>query len=210
MRLVITDTGIGMDDATRKQMFEPFFTTKDPGQGTGLGLFTSYGIVKQSGGDVGVHSRVGHGTTITIYLPRADGAAPVGRTVRTATAVRGTESILVVEDDAGIRKMVTRMLGAAGYIVLVAANGKEALELLDRQDGPIHMLLTDVVMPGMSGRELAERVWDRHPAMKILYTSGYTDDAIMHHGVLDEGMHFIGKPYATAVLTRKVREVLDS
>ncbi len=175
VRLAIADTGIGMDDATQEQMFEPFFTTKSPGQGTGLGLSTSYGIVKQSGGDVAVDSWIGRGTTITIYLPRADEARPVSRTVRTATAARGTETIPVVEDDAGVWKMVRRMLGAAGYTVLDAANGTEALELLDRQDGQVHLMLTD------------------------------RGDARDGHGVLDEGMHFIGKPYATAALTRKVR-----
>ncbi len=166
--------------------------------------------VKQSGGDISVHSEVGRGTTITIDLPQAVGAPLAGGIAHAAATVRGTETILVAEDDAGIRQIVKRMLESAGYTVLVAPHGEEALQLLERQNGPVDLLLTDVVMPAMSGRDLAQRIRRRRPAIKILYTSGYTDDAIMHHGVLDEEVHFIGKPYTTAALTRKVREVLDS
>ncbi|MDP2320682.1 MAG: response regulator [Acidobacteriota bacterium] len=208
--LAISDTGIGMDDATRKQIFEPFFTTKGPGKGTGLGMSTSYGIVKQSGGDIWVYSEPGQGTTIKIYLPRASGTPRAGAIARSAPAVGGTETILVVEDDDGIRQIVQRVLGKAGYKVLLAGTGQEALRLLERDDALVDLVLTDVVMPGMSGRELVDRIGASQRAMKILYTSGYTDDAIVHHGVLDEGVHFISKPYTAAALTRKVREVLDA
>ncbi|MFA5907274.1 MAG: response regulator [Vicinamibacterales bacterium] len=208
--LAISDTGIGMDDATRKRIFEPFFTTKGPGKGTGLGMSTSYGIVKQSGGDIWVYSEPGQGTTIKIYLPKASGTPRAGAIARSAPGVGGTETILVVDDDGGIRQIVQRVLGKAGYKVLLAGTGQEALRLLERDDAPVDLVLTDVVMPGMSGRELVDRIGASHRAIKILYTSGYTDDAIVHHGVLDEGVHFISKPYTAAALTRKVREVLDA
>ena len=210
VRLVVGDSGTGMDEATLERVFEPFFSTKEPGRGTGLGLSTSYGIIRQSGGEISVQSEVGKGTAVTIDLPRDPGAAVVIDSTHAASPGRGTETILVAEDDPGIRKIALRMLGGAGYSVLLAAGAEEALELLERHDGPVHLLLTDVVMPGMSGRTLAELIQRSHPGMKILYTSGYTDDAIVHHGVLAEGMHFLGKPYSTAELTRKVREVLDS
>ena len=208
--LAISDTGIGMDDATRKRIFEPFFTTKGPGKGTGLGMSTSYGIVKQSGGDIWVYSEPGQGTTIKIYLPKASGTPRAGAIARSAPGVGGTETILVVEDDGGIRQIVQRVLGKAGYKVLLAGTGEEALRLLERGDAPVDLVLTDVVMPGMSGRELVDRIGTSHGAIKFLYTSGYTDDAIVHHGMLDEGVHFISKPYTAAALTRKVREVLDA
>ena len=208
--LAISDTGIGMDEATRTRIFEPFFTTKGEGKGTGLGLSTVYGIVKQSGGSIWVYSELGRGTTFKIYLPRVQEVAREGRAARPATMVTGTETILVVEDDGALRDLARRILRTAGYTVLTASNGGEALLLLEGHDGPVHLMLTDVVMPGMSGRELAARLADIRPQMKVLYTSGYTDDTILRHGVLNEAVHFIQKPYATAELRRKVREVLET
>jgi two-component system cell cycle sensor histidine kinase/response regulator CckA len=208
--LAISDTGIGMDEATRTRIFEPFFTTKGEGKGTGLGLSTVYGIVKQSGGSIWVYSELGIGTTFKIYLQQVEETAREGRAARPATLVAGTETILIVEDDHSLRDLAKRILRLAGYSVLTASNGGEALLLLERHDGPVHLMLTDVVMPGMSGRDLAARLVDVRPQMKVLYTSGYTDDAILRHGVLDEGTHFIHKPYATAELTRKIRDVLDA
>jgi len=207
--LAISDTGVGMDEATRARIFEPFFTTKDPGRGTGLGLSTVYGIVKQSGGNIWVYSEIGKGTTFRVYLPRVEEAVDTDRPVRTATEARGTETILLVEDEEGLRHLAERVLKSAGYTVLVAANGGEGLLLLERHDGPVHLMLTDIVMPGMSGQELAERLQETRPEMKVLYSSGYTDDAILRHGVLDDKSHFISKPYTIVELTRKVREVLD-
>jgi signal transduction histidine kinase len=205
----ISDTGVGMDKATQARIFEPFFTTKDPGKGTGLGLSTVYGIVKQSGGSIWVYSELGKGTSFNVYLPRVDGAIDGERPARTATARGGTETILIVEGEEALRHLAERALESAGYRVLMTANGGEALLLLERFDGPVHLMLTDVVMPGMSGRDLAERLRETRPEMKVLYSSGYTDDAILQHGVLDDVTRFIGKPYAVADLKRKVREVLD-
>ena len=198
-----------MDQATQARIFEPFFTTKGPGKGTGLGLSTVYGIVKQSGGSVEVYSEVGKGTSLNVYLPRVEGAADRERPVRTATARGGTETILVVEDEDGLRRLAERTLKSAGYQVLTAANGGEALLLLEQFDGPVHLMLTDVVMPGMSGRDLAERLREIRPEVKVLYSSGYTDDTILLHGVLHDAADFIGKPYPLADLLRKVREVLQ-
>ena len=208
--LAISDTGIGMDEPTRTRIFEPFFTTKGEGKGTGLGLSTVYGIVKQSGGSIWVYSKLGRGTTFKIYLPRVQEVARQGQAARPATMVTGTETILVVEDDGALRDLARRILRTAGYTVLTASNGGEALLLLEGHDGPVHLMLTDVVMPGMSGRDLAARLADIRPQMKVLYTSGYTDDTILRHGVLNEAVHFIQKPYATAELRRKVREVLET
>jgi PAS domain S-box-containing protein len=187
----VTDTGVGMDEATQARIFEPFFTTKAEGQGTGLGLSTVYGIVKQSGGSIWVYSELGRGTTFKIYLPRVAEVPDEAPPVRSATLARGTETILIVEDDDALRDLAKRILRSAGYTVLTAGNGGEALLLLERHDGPLHLMFTDVVMPGMSGRDLAARLADLRPQMKVLYTSGYTDDAILRHGVLDEGTHFI-------------------
>jgi two-component system cell cycle sensor histidine kinase/response regulator CckA len=207
--LAISDTGVGMDEATRTRIFEPFFTTKGPGRGTGLGLSTVYGIVKQSGGSIWVYSEVGKGTTFKIYLAQVEAVAREDQPARTPSAARGNETILMVEDEEAIRLVAKRILERAGYTVLVAANGGEALALLERHDGAVHLLFTDVVMPGLSGRELAKTLASSHPEMKVLYTSGYTDSAIVHHGMLDEGTIFIHKPYAIEGLTRKIREVLD-
>ncbi len=208
--LAVSDTGAGMDEATQARIFEPFFTTKELGKGTGLGLATVYGIVKQSGGSIWVHSEPGKGTTFTIYLPRIDGVRPRAQARPTLTAMRGTETILLVEDEEMLRTLAKRLLELAGYTVLTAGSGEEALQLLERHPGPVHLVLTDVVMPGISGLELAARLATSHARLKVLYTSGYTDDVILRHGLLDRTAHFISKPYGMKDLTRKVREVLDS
>jgi two-component system cell cycle sensor histidine kinase/response regulator CckA len=179
------------------------------GKGTGLGLSTVYGIVKQSGGNIWVYSEVNRGTTFKIYLPRVDeGARDYKRSVEVEESLHGTETILVAEDDERLRNLVREVLEGYGYKVLLAANGSVALSIFERQEEPIHLLLTDVIMPGMSGRELADRLTRLHPGIKTLYMSGYTDDAIVHHGVLDADTSFIQKPFASAALARKVREVV--
>jgi CheY-like chemotaxis protein len=211
VQLAVTDTGCGMDQQTKARLFEPFFTTKEKGKGTGLGLSTVYGIVKQSGGNIWVYSELGQGTTFKIYLPQ-ELSATTATTTRPPTILRrstGTETILVAEDEESLRKVARRTLDAAGYTVLTAADGDEALLTSAQHAGDIHLLLTDVVMPRMSGRTLAQELSKTRPALKILYMSGYTDNSIVHHGVLDAGTHFLGKPFTAADLARKVREVLD-
>ena len=208
--LAVSDTGIGMDEDTRRRIFEPFFTTKGPGKGTGLGLSTVYGIVKQSDGFVWAYSEMGQGTSFRIYLPQAAEAANSKQPRPTVAPAHGTETILIVEDVAGLRHLAKRILESAGYTVLTAANGQEALLLLEDHDQPVHLMVTDVVMPGLSGRNLAEAFGRTRPGLKVLYMSGYTDDVVVRHGVLDENMPFLGKPFTTAGLLRKVRDVLDS
>jgi two-component system, cell cycle sensor histidine kinase and response regulator CckA len=208
--LAITDTGAGMDAATRERIFEPFFTTKGPSKGTGLGLSTVYGIVKQSAGTIWVYSEPGNGTTFKIYLPRVNEAASEARVGPAPTTVRGTETVLIVEDEATLRNLARRMLESAGYTVIAAANGRDALRMAAEHAGPVDLMLTDVVMPGMSGKDLAAMLARVRPRMKVLYTSGYTDDTIVHHGVLDANTQFISKPYGAVQLARKVREVLDA
>jgi PAS domain S-box-containing protein len=211
VQLAVSDTGCGMDEQTRERIFEPFFTTKERGKGTGLGLSTVYGIVKQSGGNIWVYSEPGQGTTFKIYLPRAPSATTA--TAIEPTTIRapstGTETILVVEDEEALRKVALRALEAAGFKVLTAADGNEALMKSAQHAGDIQLLLTDVVMPGMSGRVLAQELAKTRPTVKVVYMSGYTDNAIVHHGVLDAGTHFLAKPFTLAGLTQKVREALD-
>jgi CheY-like chemotaxis protein len=211
VKLSVTDTGTGMDPETQAQIFEPFFTTKDRDKGTGLGLATVYGIVKQSHGYVAVESVVGKGTSFHIYLPRVE--QPVAATLKSnpkPLAVRGSETILLAEDAEPLRKLANMFLRDNGYHVLAAADGPEAEALAAQYAGPIHLLLTDVVMPGINGRVLAEHLAPGHPAMKVLYMSGYTDNFIAGHGVLDEGMYLLHKPFTEEALIRKVREVLDA
>jgi PAS domain S-box-containing protein len=213
VRFAITDTGCGMDERTQARIFEPFFTTKERGKGTGLGLSTVYGIVKQSGGNIWVYSEPGQGTAFKIYLPRDLSASVTVTSSRLAavpTPSTGTETILVVEDEEAVRDIARRILREAGYTLLTAASPENALLTCKTQQGKIHLLVTDVVMPQMSGRLLAERLALERPGIKVLYMSGYTDDAIVHHGTLAPGTNFIGKPFSAADLTRKVREVLDS
>jgi PAS domain S-box-containing protein len=211
VQLAVTDTGCGMDEPTRARLFEPFFTTKDKGKGTGLGLSTVYGIVKQSGGDIWVYSEVGRGTTFKIYFPRELSATAVAapRAPASVGQVTGTETVLVVEDEEVLRRASRRALEVAGYTVLAAADGDEALQLAARHAGKLDLLLTDVVLPRVSGQALARELAATWPTIKVLFTSGYTDDTIVHHGVLEPGVHFLSKPFTAADLTRKVREVLD-
>ncbi len=210
--LTVSDTGMGMDEATRARIFEPFFTTKELGKGTGLGLATVYGIVKQSGGFIWVDSRPGKGSCFDVYFPRAEGEAGVaeGQGDKPAEALRGTETVLLVEDEEEVRETVNEMLSLRGYTVLRAARGVEAVEISDRYDGPIDLLLTDVVMPGMNGRELADRIAASRPRAAVLYMSGYTDTAIARRGVLEAGTVFIQKPFTSEALARKVREALEA
>jgi two-component system cell cycle sensor histidine kinase/response regulator CckA len=209
--LAVSDTGSGMDKATQAHIFEPFFTTKQLGKGTGLGLATVYGIVKQSDGYIWVDSEPGTGSTFRIYLPRvkADIASERARE-EPAPPSGGSETVLVVEDDRTVRSLAGEMLRLNGYTVLQAQDGREALDLVRRHGRPIHLLLTDVVMPEMSGRELARSVAGLEPGIGVLYMSGYTDGVIAHHGVLDAGVAYIQKPFTADSLARKVREALDA
>jgi len=208
--LAVSDTGTGMTEDTRKRLFEPFFTTKEPGKGTGLGLSTVYGIVKQSGGSIWVYSEPGKGTAFKIYFPMAVGSEKSDRPSREIRRLsRGSETLLIVEDDAAVLAVVNAMLEGSGYTILEAAHGEEALRICEAHKGNIDLLLTDVVMPGMGGRELAECVLEKNPDMRVLYMSGYTGNAIQHHGVLDPNTAFIEKPFSPTTLTRKIREVLD-
>jgi CheY-like chemotaxis protein len=207
--LAVRDTGVGMDESIRRRIFEPFFTTKAYGKGTGLGLSMVYGIVKQSGGSIWFQSEPGHGSRFTIYLPYVTGS-PASRAAQPpAATARGHETVLVVEDELPLRELAARVLAAAGYTVLQAANGADALALLAGHAEPVHLVFTDVVMPGMNGRELAARLAQLRPAIRVLYTSGYTEDAILRHGVLDDPGRFLSKPYTPSVLRRRIREALD-
>jgi signal transduction histidine kinase len=209
--LAISDTGCGMDEETRQHIFEPFFTTKEQGKGTGLGLSMVYGIVKQSGGNIWVYSEEGRGTTFKIYFPRV--AAHAEEHKRTSGALdgpRGSETILLVEDAELVRNLAREVLEGAGYRVLEAANAEAAIDLCERINGDrIDLLLTDVIMPGMSGNEMSRVLLKKQPGMPVLYMSGYTDDAIVQHGVLDAGINFLQKPFTPGALALKVREVLD-
>ena len=208
--LAVSDTGVGMDAETRKQIFEPFFTTKEMGKGTGLGLSMVYGIVKQSGGNIWVYSEVGKGTTFKIYFPVAEAAviAPEREESTTLSAETANETLLLVEDEEMVRNLTTNILTEKGYRVLAASNGDAAVEIANTHPGVINMLITDVVMPRMNGKQIAEMVTRKHPDIPVLYMSGYTDEAIVHHGVLDQGTNFIEKPFTSQALTTKVRSVL--
>jgi two-component system cell cycle sensor histidine kinase/response regulator CckA len=207
--LTVTDTGTGMTPQVQARLFEPFFTTKEPGKGTGLGLATVHGIVTRYGGSVNVYSEIGRGTSIKVYFPPADAAEMVVDTPPPIARPRvGAETVLVVEDAEALRELARRLLQREGYTVLVAANGDEALRLFERNEA-IDLLLTDVVMPGISGSELTRRLVEQRPALKVIYMSGYTEDAIVQHGVLKPGIAFLHKPFTSETLGRKVRDVLD-
>jgi len=207
--LSVTDTGCGMEEKTKSRIFEPFFTTKGPGKGTGLGLATVYGVVKQSGGYIYVYSEVNHGTTFKIYLPQVL-AQPDKLTTDTDPRghARGTETILFVEDEQSVRDLVREFLGATGYCVLEAADGVQAQKIAASHPGPIHLLVTDVVMPHLSGPELATKLGKQRPEMKVLFISGYTDDTVFRHGVLEGGVAFLQKPFNLKALAEKIREVI--
>jgi two-component system, cell cycle sensor histidine kinase and response regulator CckA len=207
--LCVRDNGEGMNPDVIERIFEPFFTTKEQGNGTGLGLSTVYGIVKQSGGFVIVESEPAVGSSFTVFLPRARQPLVTKEPAPAASAVGGSETILLVEDEDAVRSLASRVLQRAGYAVLTAASGEEALDVATAYVGEIDLLLTDVVMPGMSGRELAQQLGPLRPSMRLLYTSGYTEDATIRHGVSGLATAFLEKPFAPDTLTRKVREVLE-
>jgi CheY-like chemotaxis protein len=208
--LAVSDTGNGMDAATQAHIFEPFFTTKAGEGGTGLGLATVYGIVKQSGGHIAVYSEVGRGSCFKVYLPRATGEAQPLAAEQPAGSLRGTETVLLVEDDDVVRSLAQRVLADHGYRVLEAADGEQALALCQHYAGPVHLLVTDVVMPRMSGPELAQRLAANRPQTQVLYVSGYMDEAIVRHGLIEEAAPFLPKPYSPATLLTRVRQVLDA
>jgi PAS domain S-box-containing protein len=208
--LAVSDTGIGMDEQTRARIFEPFFTTKEIGKGTGLGLATVYGIVKQSGGFIWVYSEPGQGAVFKIYLPLLDQpVATADQAFAPVVHARGTETILLAEDSGAVRTAAKHILERQGYTVIGAPSGKAAINILGKWQLPIHLLLTDVIMPEMSGRELAEEFLALRPDGKVLFMSGYTDDAVVLHGLLESGLAFLQKPFTPDALASKVREVLD-
>jgi CheY-like chemotaxis protein len=209
--LAVSDTGQGMTEEVREHIFEPFFTTKEEGKGTGLGLSTVYGIVRQSGGTIWVYSEPGEGTTFKIYLPVIPDAVPTRRSEGDPVRAErpASETILLVEDETSVRRIAERVLSTVGYRVITAATGAEALEQCARHDGQIHLLLTDVVMPGMSGPELARQAAALRPMMRIVFMSGYSDEAVLSQGRLAPGSRFLGKPFSVSSLTRSVRDVLD-
>jgi CheY-like chemotaxis protein len=207
--LAVGDTGVGMDDRTRARLFEPFFTTKELGRGTGLGLATVYGIVRQSGGHIRVHTRLHEGSTFSIYLPRAEGPSDAEEDGSgMAEAPGGAGTVLVVEDEEAVRTLASRVLRAKGYRVLEAASADLALAILGGSHEPIDLLLTDVVMPGMSGPTLAQRLVDRHPSLRVLYMSGYAEEAIERQGSLPAGGDLLEKPFTADQLARRVRAAI--
>jgi CheY-like chemotaxis protein len=208
--LALSDNGCGMDEQTKARIFEPFFTTKEPGKGTGLGLAMIHGFIKQSGGHISVYSEPGIGSTFKIYLPEVEAMRPLGKSHPGIEKMpHGDETILLAEDEAGVRALTRHVLQSCGYTVLEAAHGVEATRLAEKHQGSIHLLITDVVMPGMGGRLLAERVVGLKPGIKVLYLSGYTNDAVVRHGVLESEVAFLQKPFKPSALVVKVREVLD-
>jgi two-component system cell cycle sensor histidine kinase/response regulator CckA len=209
--LAVSDTGHGMDEATQARIFEPFFTTKGPGKGTGLGLATVYGIIKQSGGSIEVQSEPGQGATFKIYLPLVEGrTASAKPALGLRSAPKGSESILLVEDEDAVRAFASHALQSWGYRVLEASRGDEAIRVCQQHPGPIHLVVSDVIMPEMGGRQLVERLRTLRPSIEVLYISGYTDDAVVHHGILVAETAFLQKPFTPTALANKVREVLDT
>ncbi|MBN1831485.1 MAG: response regulator [Deltaproteobacteria bacterium] len=207
--LSVSDTGVGMTSEVLEHLFEPFYTTKEKGKGTGLGLSTVYGIVKQSKGNIWVYSEPGKGTTFKVYLPIVEKLKGAAKKDLKPKVLTGSETILIVEDDEKVRTVTVRILKGYGYIILIAADGQEAIRLSENHEGSIHLMLTDVVMPDMSGGELEKRLKASRPDMKVIFMSGYTDNAIVHQGILDQDKAFIQKPFTPDSLARKVRELLD-
>jgi CheY-like chemotaxis protein len=211
VRISVTDTGHGMDEATRGRIFEPFFTTKKEGKGTGLGLATVYGIVKQSGGYIWVYSEPDRGTTFKIYLPRVfeEAETPAGPELP-ARNLRGKETVLVVEDDKALRRMTVAALERFGYKIFEAGSGEDALALVDGRTGELDLLLADVVLPHMSGRELTKTLQKRSPRLKVVFMSGYAEQAAVHQGMIEPNQAFLSKPFTPEALVRKIRDVLDA
>jgi two-component system cell cycle sensor histidine kinase/response regulator CckA len=209
VEVIVADNGVGMSPEVRARLFEPFFTTKEKGQGTGLGLATVYGIVKQSDGEISVESEPGKGTRFRLCFPQVEGEGGLARAAVARQEATGSETILLVEDEPAVRELARRILEGAGYVVLTAVGGEDALELSERYEQPIDLMVTDVVMPKMSGRELADRLGGARRGIKTLFVSGYTDDAIAHHGVLEAGINLLAKPFSSSALLAKVRRVLD-
>jgi CheY-like chemotaxis protein len=208
--LSVTDTGMGMNEATKARIFEPFFTTKELGQGTGLGMAVVHGIVKQSGGHIEVYSEIGRGSAFKVYLPQVKDASPSDESsslVRTMPT--GSETLLLVEDDDAVRAFARHVLVSCGYTLLEASDGLEAIRLAQTHEGSIHLVVTDVVMPHLDGHQLAERLAAIRPGLKMLFVSGYTNDAIIRHGIIEANVAFLQKPFTPSALARKVRTMLD-